>query len=124
MLDAHRDFIVRWPHPDTRAVELLRQVGAAAVVTPVDAAVPSGLPVIAELAAAGDETGAPRAVAGLRRHFVSRPGGGTRHRGLRRAPPPLRAVVCLGPERIHWRVEPAHAVLAADNGPACTGRTP
>ena len=119
-LDVTRDFLVRWPAPGAQAVALLRQAGAAAVVTPLQAAAPSGLAAIAELEGTGAaleeqaRCAASTGYAGIAYHALSTEAATAAFAARRRS---LVQFVYLKPEQIHWRVEPAHAVLAAGQWP-------
>lgn len=127
-LDPLSGLIVRWPAPDARALALLRDLGAAAVLTPPGNQKPESqaprliaeIPEAASLAALDAALDKARA-AGYDGAAI-RPTGGekeflawlARHREFVR-------LVFLKPEQIVWNVSPALAVLEGGHWPGLQG---
>lgn len=107
--DPSRDLIVRWPAPDTQAVALLKQLGAAAVVLPENSEA---------VARACREAGILTGVA----YDALETEQATRARASKQTG--QLQFVYLKPEQIHWNVAPAHAALRAGQWPGVRPRDP
>ncbi len=125
------DLLIRWTEPDSRALPLLEQLHPAAVWLPwqeasqaqpfLEACRKIGIRPIAELAAANEGLLAQVRQAGFQGAALAADDEASlrsliaRHREL-------ELYVFLKPDQIHWRIEPAHAVLIAGLWPG--GRYP
>lgn len=117
------EFMMRWPEADPKHLPLFQQLGAPAICLPI--AAPGELPrfladcrsagirVLAELGA-GDAAGLAKArQAGFDGAVLEAPDNERRVRQLAAQYQGWELFVCLKPEQIHWRVEPARVVLRA-----------
>ncbi len=125
------ELLIRWPDPDLRAVPLFEQAHATAVWLPwqtegpnqpfLDACRKAGIRLIAELAAAKPELLEQVRQAGFQGAALTAEDEASL-RSLVTRQPDLELYVCLKPEQIRWRIEPARAVLVAGLWPG--GRRP
>jgi len=120
---AAHELILRWPEADLRGLGLWREAGVGALWLPWEApgerrgflaaCREAGIRVMAEIEGPAGALPAQARAAGFGGVVVLAPEGERQVRELASGQRDLEWFVCLKPGQIHWRVDPAQAVLVA-----------